>query len=341
MGSREITVPDAGKAFEQDTYIRFIFTAKNGYSTFAEGEEVCFDQIKLHTAEKKAVPYSGEAPKCTETPLEYRIEAGGVSYTFSRRTAQFTGISANGRELLSKPVEYNFFRAPVDNDTMKWDWYSAHLNEPEVKVYRTEISEEMGCAVIKAEQSFGWSIHQPFARLTAVYRIDGRGELEVECEAEFSNKVELLPRFGLRFFMPGEFDKVSYYGFGPCESYIDKHQASYVGSFAASIEEMHEDYIRPQENSSHFGCTRMSVTDGSSILTFTDPEGFSFNASEYTQEELASKGHNFELEKCGHSVICADFAMAGVGSAACGPRLADKYRIALPKVSGRIRISIV
>ena len=341
MGSREITVPDAGKAFEQDTYIRFVFTAKNGYSTFAEDEEVCFDQIKLHTAEKKAVPYSGEAPKCTETPLEYRIEAGGVSYTFSRRTAQFTGISANGRELLSKPVEYNFFRAPVDNDTMKWDWYSAHLNEPEFKVYRTEISAEMGCAVIKAEQSFGWSIHQPFARLTAVYRIDGRGELEVECEAEFSNKLELLPRFGLRFFMPGEFDKVSYYGFGPCESYIDKHQASYVGSFAASIEKMHEDYIRPQENGSHFGCTRMSVTDGSSILTFTDPEGFSFNASEYTQEELASKGHNFELEKCGHSVICADFAMAGVGSAACGPRLADKYRIALPKVSGRIRISIV
>ena len=37
-------------------------------------------------------------------------------------------------------------------------------------------------------------------------------------------------------------------------------------------------------------------------------------------------------------MICADFAMAGVGSGACGPQLAEKYRIKLPEISGKIRI---
>ncbi|MBR6044293.1 MAG: glycoside hydrolase family 2 [Ruminococcus sp.] len=338
MGTAEITIPEAAGDFDSDTYIRFIFTAKNGYSVFEDGEEVCFEQIRLFKAESKAAAAGGGMPEYSETPLEYRITAGGVSYTFSRRTAQFTGIEVCGKSLLAKPLEYNFFRAPVDNDTMRGDWYAAHLNEPKVKVYGTSLSAEDGSVIIRAQQSFGWSIHQPFARLTAVYRIDGRGALTVECEAEFSNKAEFLPRFGLRLFMPQEFREISYFGFGPFESYADKHQASYIGSFTADISDMHEDYIRPQENGSHWGCTRMTVSGGGAALTFTEPEGFSFSASEYTQEELAAKRHNFELEKSGYSVICADFAMAGVGSAACGPQLAEKYRIPLPKVCGRIRI---
>ncbi len=338
MGTAEVTIPEASGSFDKDMYIRFIFTAKNGYSVFADGEQVCFDQIKLFTAEKKPLTVSGSAPAYSETPLAFHIKAGDTEYRFNRRTAQFESIKTGGRELLAKPLEYNFFRAPVDNDVMKGDWYSAHLNDYTVKVYSTGISVEDGCAVIRAEQSFGWSIHQPFARMTAEYRIDGSGILDVSCSAETSNKIEMLPRFGLRLFLPDSFTDVEYFGFGGHESYIDKHQSCYIGNFSAHISEMHEDYIRPQENGSHWGCTEMSVSDGASRLRFEQPGGFSFNASEYTQEELAGKAHNFELEKSGYSVICADFFMAGVGSAACGPALAERYRLPLPKISGSIRI---
>ena len=59
-----------------------------------------------------------------------------------------------------------------------------------------------------------------------------------------------------------------------------------------------------------------------------------------TQEELAAKRHNFELEKCGSSVVCIDSRMAGVGSNACGPALDDKYRLPLPEISAKFRIEI-
>lgn len=338
MGTAAVTIPEAAAKFDKDTYIRFIFTAKNGYSTFADGEEVCFEQIRLFTAAKPQEVYTGSSPAYTETALAYQITAGNTTYIFDRRKAQFSGILVNGKNLLSKPMQYNFFRAPVDNDTMRGDWYAAHLHDPIVKVYETQISEKEGCVIITAVQSFGWSIHQPFAKLQAEYRIDGNGVLDVSCTAAFSNKVEFLPRFGLRLFLPESFGSVAYFGYGPYESYIDKHHASYIGNHSQQIAEMHEDYIRPQENGSHYGCTRMTVSGESASLSFANPDGFSFSASEYTQEELAEKRHNFELVKSGCHVICADFAMAGVGSAACGPALAEQYRLPLPEITGNIQI---
>ncbi len=113
-----------------------------------------------------------------------------------------------------------------------------------------------------------------------------------------------------------------------------------MGNFSALIGEMHEDYIRPQENSSHYGCKNMTVTDGETRIKFTASEDFSFNTSEYTQEELSSKRHNFELQKCESNVICVDGKMAGVGSNACGSALAEKYRLPLPVVSAEFHIKI-
>ena len=78
----------------------------------------------------------------------------------------------------------------------------------------------------------------------------------------------------------------------------------------------------------------------SRTIRFEAEGDFSFNASVYTQEELAGKRHNFELEQCKSNVICVDSAMAGVGSNSCGPELREKYRIPLPNVSMNIRMFI-
>lgn len=54
---------------------------------------------------------------------------------------------------------------------------------------------------------------------------------------------------------------------------------------------------------------------------------FSFNASAYTQEELTARAHDVELTACGSTVLCLDGAMAGIGSASCGPELLPRYRV--------------
>ena len=339
MGKTEITIPAAAEGYGKTAYIRFIFTARQDTLWCGKGYEICFDQLMLRKAEKMPEAASDVKVTYSEEPLLIKINAGKNEYAFSKRTASFVSIRANGTELLTKPMEFNFFRAPTDNDVMKGDWYRAHLNDYIVKVYSTDVKAAENGVEIAVKQSFGWSIYQPFAVMDVTYTISGNG-ICVKCSTDTSNKVTFLPRFGLRLFVPKSFDRVEYFGYGPYESYIDKHRASYIGNFSANISEMHEDYTRPQENSSHYGCEYMTLTDGNVKIRFEAGEDFSFNASEYTEEELAGKRHNFELEKCPDNVICIDYRMAGVGSNSCGPELAEKYRLPLHGLTAQFRISL-
>ncbi len=340
-GSTEINLSEAEKITDREAYIRFIFTASENTPYCEKDYEVCFDQLKLcDVPEKKRFTEEGSEVQIEDLPLFVIITANKTVYRFNKRTSAFDSIKKNGKEILDRPLSFNFFRAPTDNDVMKHDWYRAHLHDYTVKNYGVKAEKNSCGAEISLRQSFGWSIHQPFAYMDIVYTVSGCGSLGISCKSEYSNKVTFLPRFGIRLFIPKTFDRVEYFGYGPYESYIDKHQASYMGNFSSRIEEMHEDYIRPQENSSHFGCKHMSVTDGETVIRFTAYEDFSFNVSEYTQEELSSKRHNFELEKCESSVICIDSQMAGVGSSSCGPALAEKYRLSLPIISAEFYMEI-
>ena len=335
MGDTTVKVPEAAES-SGESYIRFIFTAKKDAAFCEKGYELCFDQVKLSDGEF-SVPAVSVPVSVNNEPLFVNITAGDVEYRFNKRLSAFDSIRQGGRELLEKPVQFNFFRAPTDNDTMKNDWYRAHLNDFTARNYGVDVTSGADFAEISLRQSFGWSIDKPFAYMDVKYRVSGAG-LDIICGAEISDKVEFLPRFGIRLFLPRDFSQVEYFGYGPHESYIDKHNLDYVGKFAADISEMHEDYIRPQENSSHYGCKYMNISDGESVVRFTCGGDFSFSASEYTQEELAAKRHNFELEKCGSSVVCVDRMMAGVGSNSCGPALAEKYRLPLPKLNAEYHI---
>ncbi|MBQ1849359.1 MAG: glycoside hydrolase family 2, partial [Lachnospiraceae bacterium] len=175
-------------------------------------------------------------------------------------------------------------------------------------------------------------MYQPFYKGTTIYEISADGTLRIVSDGETSNKVTFLPRFGVRLFLKKDFDAFTYYGYGPYESYADKHQASYLGRFRAKVADSFEDYVKPQENSSHFDCREMTINGSNADVRFTAAKPFSFSACEYTQEELAAKRHNFELEKSDSTVVCVDAQMAGVGSASCGPALPELYRIALPKI---------
>ena len=332
LGVFDIEIPGT----EYGDRIRFVFTASHATEYWEEGSEVCFDQLELRPVEY--APVSVESPvEIREEPLYITVASGEMEYRFSRRLSAFDSIKRCGRELLDRPMQFNFFRAPTDNDVMKGDWYGMHLHDSTARNYGVTAEVQGNAAVIRLRQSFGWSIHQPFVYLDVEYRISG-GMLGVSCRGRVSDKVQFLPRFGIRLFLRRDFTQVEYLGYGPRESYADKHQASWFGEFTADISAMHEDYLRPQENSSHFGCLRAEVTDGDTSVVFASPDGFSFNASEYTQEELAEKRHNYELEKCGSSVICVDSAMAGVGSNSCGPALSEKYRVALPDISAELRL---
>ncbi|MDE7184649.1 MAG: beta-galactosidase, partial [Lachnospiraceae bacterium] len=118
----------------------------------------------------------------------------------------------------------------------------------------------------------------------------------------------------------------SYYGMGPSESYSDKHRAASHGMYRAKVMDLHEPYIRPQENGSHMDCDYVLVSDGRFVFGAVSNHTFSFNVSVYTQEELEQKAHDYELKASGSTVLCLDYAQNGMGSNSCGPELSAQYQ---------------
>ena len=133
-------------------------------------------------------------------------------------------------------------------------------------------------------------------------------------------------------------EQVTYFGLGPKENYIDKRHAASHGVYHDTVDGLHEDYIRPQENGAHGSSDYVILESDDLRLIAVGPEPFSFNASHYMQEELTRKAHNYELEKCGSTVLCLDCRQNGIGSASCGPVLQEKYKLIDETIDFDIRI---
>ena len=129
-------------------------------------------------------------------------------------------------------------------------------------------------------------------------------------------------------FLPKDCDRAEYYGYGPTESYCDKRFATKRGLYQTTAADNHEDYVKPQENGSHYGCDFVKITDAYGTgLCVQSPAPFSMNLSPYTQEALTETTHNFELLECGSTVFCVDYKQSGLGSNSCGPQLLKQYRL--------------
>lgn len=322
------TIPELAGLSGDSLYVRFIFTQKDGALWAASGHEVGFDQILIKRVRRVVTPRKSAGDlQLSENKATITVTGKHFCYTVDKRTALFEKMEFDGEALIKKGMEFNAFRAPTDNDcAVKSDWYKFHLQQLIAKVYSVDTAKIEDHVEITAHTALGWySYHNTFD-IHSKITVYGSGEVQISSKIHVADKRPYLPRFGLRLFLDKSFSKIEYYGYGPTESYLDKHQAAYKGVFKQKICDMHEDYIKPQENSSHFGCEYLQISNSTLRVQVQSEIDYCFNASEYTQEELTQKSHNYELEKSGYSIVCIDYKQSGVGSTSCGPYLHEKYQ---------------
>ena len=308
------------------------------------GHLLGFDQIALENdapANGEAlalIPESKGSLSYAEDDTLVTVYGETFTYRYDKRTAAWNSLVKNGKKLLEKPMELNIWRAPTDNDRrIKLEWMRARYNMASSRAYDTVCQEENGTLTIKSDFSMGGMTVQPCLRGEVIWTVQPSGMISLEMNVRRTPLFPMLPRLGIRMFLPKQMDNVIYAGYGPVESYADKHHASFYGRFEAKTMELHEDYLRPQENGSHFGCDFVTVSGSGHSLSAVG-QGFSFNASPYTQEELTEKTHSYLLEKSGYTVLCLDYAQNGIGSNSCGPVLSDRYALCEPEYTFRISI---
>ena len=326
----KISVPENGKC-----YLKLIYHLKKELPLLDEDHILGFDEIevskddaKCKLAEKWMQKTAVDSElQVNENDTQIHIKGREFAYTIDRRTALFTEMKFAGREYLNHPMELNIWRAPTDNDMyIKAEWKKAHYDKAYTRAYTTEVVQGKHGVKIVSHASVVAETVQKILDVTITWKIDASGKIDADIEATKDGEFPDLPRFGVRMFLDKKLSDARYFGMGPQESYRDKHQAASHGLYRANVGDLHEDYIRPQENGSHYDCEYVELNNSRYGIVVSAENAFSFNASYYTQEELEKKTHNYELTESDSVVFCVDYALNGIGSNSCGPVVLDQYR---------------
>ncbi|MEE1437363.1 MAG: glycoside hydrolase family 2 TIM barrel-domain containing protein [Lachnospiraceae bacterium] len=328
----KLQVPNTGKV-----YLKLIYRLKKQMPLLEQGYELGFDEMKLANEDdrnRQAVKWMEQEKAIgtihvKENDRQIVLQAKDFTYVLDKRTGLFEDMQFAGRSYMNHPMELNIWRAPTDNDMyIKQEWKKAHYDAAYTRAYRIEVLQNKHGVLIMEHVAVVADTVQKILDVKMTWKINEDGKIEAVIEAIKDKEFPDLPRFGIRMFLNKKMDEITYFGMGPQESYRDKHQASCHGLFRSKVAQMHEDYIRPQENGSHYDCDYVELTNGQCGIAAVSKNPFSFNASVYTQEELERVSHNYELKESDSIVFCMDYAMNGIGSNSCGPDVLDKYRFA-------------
>ena len=326
----KINVPESGKC-----YLKFIYHLKKELPLLDEDHILGFDEIEVSKEDTKCKLAEKWIPKTVvdselqvnENDTQIHIKGREFAYTIDKRTALFTEMKFAGREYLNHPMELNIWRAPTDNDMyIKSEWKKAHYDKAYTRAYTTEVVQGKHGVKITSHASVVAETVQKILDVTITWKIEAAGKIDADIAVTKDDEFPDLPRFGVRMFLDKKLSAVRYFGMGPQESYCDKHQAASHGLYQANVDDLHEDYIRPQENGSHYDCEYVELNNSRYGIVVSAENAFSFNASYYTQEELEEKTHNYELTESDSVVFCVDYALNGIGSNSCGPVVLEQYR---------------
>lgn len=306
----------------KELFLNVRFYTKKEEGLLPAGELLAKGQLLVSAPETKETD--------TDSPDEFIIndrdrnwlmaQAGNMRVEFSKHSGLVTSLSFSGREVLleNTPIRPNFWRAPTDND------FGASL-QIKYAAWKDPVMNFKGFLTEGNRICAEYELPQLNAKLLMKYSPDPRGGLRITQELKtgaLQEEVGDMPplfRFGIRFFMPKQYNRLVYYGRGPGENYPDRKDASFVGLYRQDVAGQFYPYIRPQENGTRTDLRWWQLLDhgGSGILVDSDLL-FSASALHYSQELLDDgpvkhNRHSGDLEEENFTQCSVDLRQMGLG----------------------------
>jgi beta-galactosidase len=268
------------------------------------------------------------------------VKGAGFGYGFDPGTGFLTSIQWNGAELLASPLRPDFWRAPNDNDRgsdmMKrlGVWRDAHRFLA-VRSFRTETpAKGVVRLVLQAD------LASVATRYDVTYTVYGTGDLVVEVSFDPADaRLPDLPRFGMQATLVPGFDRLTWYGPGPEETYIDRRDRP-VGVYSTSVADNYFHYSQPQETGNKVEVRWATITNaaGAGLFVGGQPR-LSVNALHHPAADLDQAGHHHQLPPRAETYLNLDGKQMGLGGDdSWGALPLGKYRIKAAPLSYRFRL---
>ena len=316
--SQKIRIDEIPPVCKLGAFINCRLTDKNG-------KEVAQSQIKLIDGSGKIGASAGNIP--VEGEDVFTASGDNYSYSVSKETGQLVSAMINGKEQLKHPTELTVWRAPIDNEmwiSQRWKWENPYDAENFDRVQNKIYSCEAEGSKLKFCGSLSGISRTPFFRYDLSYTFYDDGTVKVSLSGKIKEECIWLPRLGFEYKLFEDLKDFCYFGRGKGENYCDMTAHAPVGMYESCAEAEYVPYVKPQEHGNHTDTKLLKIKNG---LTFFSEDKFDFNISQYDSYVLSDTKHKEELNKNDYVTLRIDYKDSGVGSGACGPELAEKYRL--------------
>ncbi|HKL67540.1 MAG TPA: glycoside hydrolase family 2 TIM barrel-domain containing protein, partial [Bacteroidales bacterium] len=348
----ETVIPDPVPQFDAlpgvEYFIDFSVRLKNKKPAIPAGYEVAHEQYKL----ENYIPAQNEVTNTDPLVVnenDKQIRVNGINFIilFDKTNGSLSSYEINGMELLQKGPQVNFWRPPTDNDKGNnmlkrlgvWRMVSNQV-QPETITYKQNTDGEVGIDV-------KYNHDKVNARQAVTYTVYGDGSIDINTQLSgMDPDLPDLPRFGLRWEMPVNFDNLEYYGRGPHENYIDRNRSAFVGLYSDKVAGQYVKYVRPQENGYKTDVRWFELRDENGVgIRVSGNTALGFSALHNPIEDFDMiDGNDFrhtnDIVKKDGVFICCDLKMMGLaGDNSWGARPYPQYSV--PAENYRFSITLV
>lgn len=302
------------------------------------GHEVAFGQ-GIYEIEAPQQRKLQSYMKVTDGTYNLGIKGEHFEVLFDKGGKGLVSYVYGGREMIKAIPKPNFWRAPTDNDNgnqmpfryAQWKLASMYqLNGiPGSKEPNPVIVQETDKVTVTYTYYLPTT---PESSCEVAYTVTGDGTVHTALSYDPPKGIHDMPEFGMLFKFDADYENLTWYGYGPAETYCDRERGGKLGIHHNKVADNIAQYLVPQECGNHTHVRKASVTDNLGRgIEFSGKE-LSFSALPYTPHELENAMHSYELPPVYYTVVRVALQQMGVaGDDSWGARTHDEYLIDVTK----------
>ncbi len=243
---------------------------------------------------------------------------------FDRLNGRLVTYSYKGAPMVDRGPVPEFWRAMTDNDLGAWKsvgtrartdptqdirvWRETGASWKVTEVQVRRVDESTATIVVRG------SLPLVDATYSATYTIREDGELTVKAEYQpGAKRLAMMPRFGMELVVAPGFERMTWYGRGPAETYVDR-AFERVGVYSSTVSGEWVEYSRPQANGNKADVRWVELTNEKG--TGLRVEGMPLvgvEAHHASRQQIEQAAYTYQITARPEVYFTVDFMQMGAG----------------------------
>ncbi|MBV7529451.1 glycoside hydrolase family 2 TIM barrel-domain containing protein [Chitinophaga sp. sic0106] len=299
-----------------------------------KGHIVAAGQLAVQQPTATVVSNSNKPLRLEQTASRITVTGSNVQVSFDKNSGRMVQLQYGQQTIIDGPEQglaVNLYRAMLDNDhTSDWgqpyDTRALGFDQPAYVLQKLDVVPGASAVTVKTairvNTRSGFGVHAVLDYIITDHEIRVDAVITPDTTSYFIN------RLGLRMLLAPGLEQVDWYGRGPHENYIDRKSAAFVGLYSNTVTHMAELYEKPQGMGNREDVRWVRLTrPGAGGIEIVVHDTMSFSALHYTDQDLGSAAHLYQLQPRKETVLTLDARQMGLGNGSCGPMQLPQYLV--------------